>query len=63
MRIMKILDKYKNNSIFTFFHVTKKEDLKEIGNLDTAKSSQDTVSPPKIIKRNSDIFASFVCKR
>ena len=37
--VLTILDKYKNNSIFTFSHVTKEEVLKEIGNLDTTKSS------------------------
>ena len=37
--VLTILDKYKNNSIFTFSHVTKDEVLKEIGNLDTTKSS------------------------
>ena len=33
-----------------------------VGNLDTTKSSQDTDIPTKIIKQNSDIFASFVRK-
>ena len=60
--VLTILDKYKNNSIFTFSHITKEEVLKEIGNLDTTKSSQDTDIPTKIIKQNSDIFASFICK-
>ena len=60
--VLTILDKYKNNSIFTFSHVTKEEVLKEIGNLDTTKSSQDTDIPTKVIKQNSDIFASFICK-
>ena len=54
--VLAVLDKYKNNSIFTFSHVTKEEVLKEIGNLDTTKSSQDTDIPTKIIKQNSDIF-------
>ena len=52
-----ILDKYKNNSVFT-----KEEVLKEIGNLDTTKSPQDTDILTKVIKQNSDIFASFICK-
>ena len=43
-----------------FSHITKEEVLKEVGNLDTTKSSQDTVIPIKIIKQNSDIFASFI---
>ena len=55
-----ILDKYKNNSIFIFSHISKEEVLKEIGNLYTTKSSQDTDIPTKIIKGNSDIFASFI---
>ena len=38
--VLTILDEYKNNSIFTFPHVTKEEVLKEIGNVDTTKSSQ-----------------------
>ena len=40
--VLTILAKYKNSSIFTFSHVTKKEVLKEIHNLDSTKSSQDT---------------------
>ena len=60
--VLTILDICKNNSIFTFSHVTKEEVLKEIGNLDTTKSSQDTDIPTKVIKQNSDIFASFICK-
>ena len=57
-----IPEKYKTSSIFTFSHVTKEEVLKEIGNLDATKSSQDTDISRKIIKQNSDIFASFICK-
>ena len=60
--VLTILDKDKNNSKFTFSHVTKEEVLKEIGNLDTTKSSQDTDTPTKVIKQNWDIFASFICK-
>ena len=60
--VLTILGKYKNNSIFTFSHVTKEKVLKEPGNLDTTKSSQDTGIPTKIIKQNSNIFASFMCK-
>ena len=47
--VLAVLDKYKNNSIFTFSHVTKEEVLKEIDNLDTSKSSQDTNILTKII--------------
>ena len=60
--VLTILYKYKSNPIFTFSHVTKKEVLKEIGNLDTTKSSQDTDIPTKVITQNSDIFASFIDK-
>ena len=59
---MTILDKYKNNSIFTFSHVIKEKVLKEIGNLDTTNSSQYTDIPTKVIIQNSDIFESFVRK-
>ena len=45
--VLTILDKHKNNSIFTFSRVTKEEVLKEIGDLDTTKSSQDTNIPTK----------------
>ena len=57
--VFTILDKYKNNSIFTFPHVTKKEVLKEVGNLATAKLSQNTDIPTKTIKQDSDIFCIF----
>ena len=60
--VLTILDKCKNNSIFTISHVTKEEIFKEIGNLDTTNFSQDTDIPTKTIKQNSDIFASFICK-
>ena len=60
--VLTILDICKNNSIFTFSHVTKEEVLKEIGNLDTTKSSQVADISTKIIKQNLDIFASFICK-
>ena len=60
--VLTVLDKYKNNSIFIFSYVTKEDVLKEVRNLDTTKSSQDTDIPTKIIKQNSDIFVSFICK-
>ena len=60
--VLTILDKYKSNSIFTFSHVAKKEVLKEMGNLHTTELCQDTDFPTKLIKQNSDIFASFICK-
>ena len=54
--VLTILDKYKNNSIFAFPHVTKEEVLKEIGNLDTTKSSQDRYSE----KNNKKEF-EYIC--
>ena len=45
--------------IFLFLHVYKKQILKEILNLDSAKVSQDTGIPTKIIKDNADIFQIF----
>ena len=60
--VLIILDTHKNNSVFTFSHITKEEALKEIGTLDATKPSQDTDIPTKSLKQNSDIFASFICK-
>ena len=55
-------EKLKSNSVFTFCHITLEEILKEIGNLDFSKSSEDIIAPTQIIKENSDIFASFICE-
>ena len=52
----------KNNSVFTFCHITLEKILKEISNLDVSKSSQDIDALSKIIKENSDIFAPFICE-
>ena len=38
--VLTILDKYKNNSIFTFSHVTKEEVLKEIGYSDKSNETK-----------------------
>ena len=46
-------------SMFTFCLITLEEILKEMCNLDTSKSSQDKDILRKVIKENSDIFASF----
>ena len=54
--VLTILDKYKNNSIFTFPHVTKEEVFKEIGNLDTTKSSQDRYSD-----KNNKTGFGYIC--
>ena len=40
--LLTVLDEYKNSSIFTFSHVTKEVVVKEIANLNTTKSPQDT---------------------
>ena len=60
--VLTILDKCKKNSAFTFSHVTEEEVLKEIGDLNTTKLSQDIDILMKTIKQNSDIFVSFISK-
>ena len=47
-------------SLFIFLHVDKYQILKEILCLDSAKASQDTDIPTKIIKDNADIFLNFL---
>ena len=54
--VLTILDKYKNNSILSFPHVTKEEVLKEIDNLDTTKSSQDRYS-----EKNNKTEFEYIC--
>ena len=50
----------KQCSLFSFSHVDKKQILKEILNLDSTKTSQDTDIPTKSIKDNADIFSDFL---
>ena len=50
----------KHCSLFSFSHVDKKQILKEILSLDSAKASQDVGIPTKIIKDNADIFSDFL---
>ena len=47
-------------SLFIFLHVDKYQILREILCLDSAKASQDTDIPTKIIKYNADIFIDFL---
>ena len=51
--------KEKSDSPFLFTGIDKEEILKEILNLDTSKTCQDTNVPTKILKENADIFADF----
>ena len=45
---------------FSFSHLDKAENLKEILGLDSPKVSQDTDIPTKIIKDDADIFSDFL---
>ena len=54
--VLTILDKYRNNSIFTFSHVTKEEVLKEITNVDTTKSFQE-----RYFDKNYQTKFGYVC--
>ena len=58
--ILAIKGKTKSGPVFTFNHITKKDDIKEIKNLDASKASQEHDIPIKIIKGNSAIFPSFI---
>ena len=50
----------KQCSFFSFSHLDKAENLKEILGLDSPKVSQDTDIPTKIIKDDADIFSDFL---
>ena len=71
---LKAVFKYKNHlsiiSIWRFRHqdsnfnfscINKNTVLKEIRGLSTTKASQDTDLPVKILKKNADCFAEFIC--
>ena len=58
--ILAIKRKIKSGPVFTFNHITKKEVIKEIKNLDASKASQEDDIPARIIKENSDIFSNFI---
>ena len=53
-------ERKKKHAAFSFSKVAKEEIFREILNLDVSKACQDTDIPSKIIKENSDIFASFL---
>ena len=50
----------KQCSLLSFSHADKDQILKEILSIDSAKISQDTGIPTKIIKDNADIFSDFL---
>ena len=52
----------KNDQSFSFGRVTYDDVLKKINTLDTAKASQQSDIPTKIIKQNSDYFTEYFTK-
>ena len=52
-----IKNKRKADQCFSFGPVTYEDILKKTNNLDTAKASQQSDVPTKILKQNSDYFA------
>ena len=50
----------RSTSPFLFSEVCKEEILKDILNLDTSKTCQDTDVHTRVIKENADIFAEFL---
>ena len=52
-----IKNKRKADQCFSFGPVTYEDILKKTNNLDTAKASQQSDIPTKILKQNSDYFA------
>ena len=62
LRIGELCNK-KQCSLSSFSNVDKEEILKEILILQSAKVSQDTDIPKKIIKDNADIFSDFLLSR
>ena len=56
-----IKSKRKIDQCFSFGPVTYDDILKKINNLDTAKASQQSDIPTKILKQNSDYFAEYFC--
>ena len=51
--------KKKNDQSFSFGPVTYDDVLKKVKTLDTAKASQQSDIPTKILKQNSDYFAEY----
>ena len=58
--ILAIKRSIKSGPVFTFYHITKKDVIKEIKNLDASKASQGDDILTKIIKENSDIYSNFI---
>ena len=58
--VVMIKSKRKINQCFSFGPVTYDDILKKI-NLDTAKGSQQSDIPTKILKQNSGYFAEYLC--
>ena len=59
--IIMIKSKRKTDQCFSFSPVTYDDILKKTNNLDTAKESQQSGIPTKILKQNSDYFAGYFC--
>ena len=55
-----IKNKKKNDQSFSFGPVTYDDVLKKVNTLDTAKASQQSDIPTKILKQNSDYFAEYL---
>ena len=60
--IIMIKNKKKNDQSFSSGPVTYDNVLKKINTLDTAKASQQSDIPTKILKQNSDYFAEYFYK-
>ena len=59
--IIMIKKKRKADQCFSFSPVTYEDILKKTNNLGTAKASQQSDVPTKILKQNSDNFAGYFC--
>ena len=57
--IIMIKNKKKNDQSFSFGPVTYDDVLKKVNTLDTAKASQQSDIPTRILKQNSDYFAEY----
>ena len=58
--IKAIKEQCNTNLYFSFSQIGHDEIMKELNNLDTNKTIQNTDIPTKLIKENSDIFANFI---
>ena len=58
--IIMIKNKKKNDQRFSFGPVTDVDVLKKVNTVDTAKPSQESDIPTKILKQNSDYFAEYI---